>query len=360
MHSSLQNHPPAAWFLVGATAVGKTAVAQYLAERAGAAILSVDAMLVYRGMDIGTAKPSPAERGAVRYYGIDLADPDEPFSTGAWLAKIRAQLTAAGATGSRECLPSIDMTNDLPLNGGRASARAGCPGETSLIAVGGTGLYVRALALGFDAPASDPVRRQYWQDRLESEGLDALRRELTARAPQAAAALADPENPRRVIRALEHVAAHGALPAAWREASTLSLIGLRLPRAALHARIAARVEQMFAAGLIDEVAALRARFPASWGTTHSHTSRGVGHVTARQAIGYAEVCDLLDNRLTREQAMAQIAIRTRQLAKRQETWFRHQADVTWIDIAPDAPVAEIATRVLAAWREHGPTPIRMS
>ena len=81
--------------------------------------------------------------------------------------------------------------------------------------------------------------------------------------------------------------------------------------------------------------------------------------TARQAIGYAEACDLLDNRITREQAVAQIVVRTRQLAKRQETWFRHQAAVTWIEIAPDEPVAAIASRVLAAWREHGPTPIRL-
>ena len=82
--------------------------------------------------------------------------------------------------------------------------------------------------------------------------------------------------------------------------------------------------------------------------------------TACQAIGYAEACDLLDNRITREQAIAQIVVRTRQLAKRQETWFRHQAEVTWIEISADEPVAAMAARVLAAWREHGPTPIRLS
>ena len=259
------------------------------------------------------------------------------------------------------------------------------PTTSSLIAVGGTGLYVRALVHGLDATAADPEQRRRWQARLEREGLASLRRELAARAPQVAAALADPENPRRVIRALEHLDAHGALPGSWRAASRPQLVGLRLPRPVLHARIAARVERMFAAGFLDEVAVLRARFPA-WreafvapdgrgsrgagfendeiglesGCVSYHTSRGVRMATARQAIGYAEVCDLLDNRITRGQAIEQIVVRTRQLAKRQETWFRHQAEVTWVDISADEPVAAIAARVLAAWSEHGPTPIRLS
>ncbi len=260
------------------------------------------------------------------------------------------------------------------------------PDASDLIAVGGTGLYVRALVQGLDASAADPVRRQYWQERLAREGLASLRRELAQCAPQVAAALVDPENPRRVIRALEHVEAHGSQPESWRDAPRPQVVGLHLPRPLLHARIAARVEQMFAAGFLEEVSALRARFPG-W-RVDSHTSRGVrmaagtagvnfsgceksagGQVssvgpeglpaTARQAIGYAEVCDLLDKRITRAQAIEQIVVRTRQLAKRQETWFRHQADVTWIEITPDEPVAAIATRVLAAWREHGPTPIRI-
>ena len=333
--------PSAAWFLVGPTAVGKTAVAQHLAERTGAAILSADAMLVYRGMDIGTAKPLPAERGQVRYFGIDLVAPDESFSTGAWLVAVRAELF--GGAGPP----------DPP------HARA--PQAGGLIVAGGTGLYVRALIHGLDAPAADPARRSYWQERLAREGLEALHRELAARAPQAAVALADPENPRRVIRALEHLDAHGSLPDTWSEAPRPRLVGLHLSRPALHARIAARVERMFAAGFLDEVAALRARFPA-W-TAASVATGGrplVAPATARTAIGYAEACDLLDKRMTRAQAVTQIVVRTRQLAKRQETWFRHQADMTWIEIDPDEPVAAIAERVLAAWREHGPTPIRLS
>ncbi|MEI6211245.1 MAG: tRNA (adenosine(37)-N6)-dimethylallyltransferase MiaA [bacterium] len=362
---------PAAWFLVGATAVGKTAVAQHLAERTGAAILSADAMLVYRGMDIGTAKPAAAERGQVRYFGLDMADPDEPFSAGVWLHRVRAEWMA-----SRDlpCLP------------------AGSPAGSGLLVAGGTGLYVRALTQGLDVPAADPARRSYWQERLAREGLPALWHELIARVPQAGNLLADPENPRRVIRALEHFDSHGALPAGWRTVPRPRLVGLHLPRVSLHARILARVERMFGDGLIEEVQSLRARFPA-WGR-QSHTSGSVRTVaqpaapgksgvgaddivsgdgrpaqagsceglacTACQAIGYAEVCDLLDNRISREQAIAQIAARTRQLAKRQETWFRHQAEVTWIEITPEEPVADMAARVLAAWSEHGPTPIRLS
>ena len=350
MQQQTANTISSAWFLVGATAVGKTAVAQHLAERTGAAILSVDAMLVYRGMDVGTAKPTVAERGAVNYFGLDLVDPDEPFSTGAWLAQVRAQLAVIACGGPRPTATEDERKARLPAS--------------DLIAVGGTGLYVRALVQGLEASAADPARRQYWQERLACEGLDALRRELVQRAPQALASLADPENPRRVIRALEHFEAHGAIPETWREAPRPKVVGLQLPRPALHARIAARVEQMFAHGLLDEVAALRSRYPEAWGAL-SHTSRGVGQVagsmsTARQAIGYAEACDLLDKRLTRAQAIEQIVVRTRQLAKRQETWFRHQADVTWIAVEPDEPVATIAARVLAAWSEHGPTPIRLS
>jgi tRNA dimethylallyltransferase len=350
MQEARQNPVSSAWFLVGATAVGKTGVAQYVAERTGAAILSVDAMLVYRGMDIGTAKPSVVERGAVPYFGIDLADPDEPFSTGNWLQGVRAQLAAA-----RELV----------------FAQPGVAGS-GVLAVGGTGLYVRALTQGLEAAAADPARRQYWQERLAREGLASLQRELAARVPAAIVAGMDEKNPRRVIRALEHLEQYGALPAGWRAEALPRVVGLRLPRAALHIRIAARVAQMFDHGLLAEVEALRRHYPV-WQRPRGDASAGGasavpseitggaagGVATACQAIGYAEVCDLLDKRITREQAIEQMVIRTRQLAKRQETWFRHQAEVTWLDLAPDEPLAAVGARVLAAWSEHGPTPIRL-
>ena len=316
-----------AWFLVGPTAVGKTAVAQAIAEQTGAAVLSADAMLVYRGMDIGTAKPTPAERNGVRTFGLDLVDPDQPFSVGAWIAQVRAQLDADAWFPASAPTPGI------------------LPGPRDLLVAGGTGLYVRALTTGLEATASDPERRRYWTKRLAEEGIEALRRELFSRAPEARDQLEDPDNPRRVVRALEHLDACGMLPTGWRAASLPRLAGIRLARPALHARIAQRIERMFASGLADEVAGLRARYP-SWTET------------ARQAIGYAEVCDWLDGRLTLDQTKEQIAVRTRRLARRQETWFRHQAEMTWIEIAPEETAAAIAARVLAVWREHGPTPIR--
>jgi len=334
-----------AWFLVGPTAVGKTAVAQRLAEQSDAAILSADAMLVYRGMDIGTAKPTPAEQGNVPYFGLNLIDPDQPFSAGAWLAGVRAQMAACGR------LPTADRATGGTLRAG------------DLIVAGGTGLYLRALVAGLDAAAADPDLRQALQLRLAHEGLEALRSELFRRAPATRAGLADPDNPRRVIRALEHIETRGALPAGWLDAPRPRAVGLRLPRPDLHARIAARVEHMFAAGLIDEVVALRARFPA-WAAGQPPSAPDDGCCapvcTACQAIGYAEVSALLDGRLTLAQAKERIAARTRQLAKRQETWLRHQAEVTWLEVTLEEPVDTLAARVLAAWREHGPTEMRWS
>jgi tRNA dimethylallyltransferase len=215
---------------------------------------------------------------------------------------------------------------------------------------GGTGLYVKALIAGLDVEAADPIRRAHWQSVFAAEGVAGLQRELQARDPQILAALADPLNPRRLIRALEQHDAHTPSPAAtsqrWSGQPQPTIVGLRLPRPQLHARIAARVARMFREDLAGEVRALRARYPA-WSAT------------AGRAIGYGEVCDWLDGRLSLEDAREQMVIRTRQLAKRQETWFRHQLQVAWIDIEADEPPAAIAPRVLDAWRQHGPTPIRL-
>ena len=132
---SLAAPPGTAWLLAGPTASGKSAVAQWIAERHGAAVLSADAMLVYRGMDIGTAKPSPAERGGVPYLGLDCVSPGEPFSTGDWLAHARRGLAA------------LDPARPV-------------------IVAGGTGLYFRALLSGLDGEAADPARRVYWREFL--------------------------------------------------------------------------------------------------------------------------------------------------------------------------------------------------
>ena len=223
-----------AFLLAGPTASGKSAAAAVLAREMGAAILNADSMLVYRGMDIGTAKPSAAERAEFRMGGVDLVSPDEEFSAGAWLR-------AAGAWAA-----------ELP------------EGEPIVVA-GGTGLYFSALLRGLDRawtkpPPSYPV--------------------------------------------------------------------LRIDRAVLRGRIAARLDEMFMEGLEREKAALRGRYPSF--------SR-----TAALAIGYRDGDD-----------RDKIFTRTCQFAKRQVTWFRHQATAIWIDVGESAE--ETAANVREVWKEHGP------
>lgn len=304
-----------AWILAGATATGKTAAAQILAERRGLPILSADSMLVYRGLDIGTAKPPPEERGAVAYFGMDLADPDEPFSTGAW------------------------------LEAARRAADAAAPGP--LIAAGGTGLYLKALTEGLDGRPAPAGIREQWRRFFQEKGAEALRRELSGRWPEAAGRLADAENPRRLLRAAEQLDAFGKLPDGWAAGSRPPpppFPVLRMDRGLLRERIARRVDQMFDRGWVEEVRALRARFP-------------VWSETARKAIGYAEVLALLDGDLSLPEAKEKIAARTRRLAKRQETWFRHQARAVCIDVRPGDSPGTVAGRVEEIWREHGPADI---
>jgi tRNA dimethylallyltransferase len=316
-----------AFILAGATATGKTAAAQILAEEMGCRILSADAMLVYKGMDIGTAKPSVVERGAVPYAGIDLVTPAEPFSTGLWIEAAAQALMPPPAPAN----PPVQVQ-----------------AQTSLIVVGGTGLYIKALTDGIQSAVSQPDIRAKWQMVFEREGIDGLQAALRQLAPGALETLADPANPRRLLRALEHVEAHGTLPDQWKkeDSATASVVVLTLPREQLHRRIALRVDQMFRAGFIEEVRALRSAYP-SWSST------------AAKAIGYAEVCGLLDNTLTQEQAREKIIIRTRQLAKRQETWFRHQTRAQWLLLTETDTPQAIAERVRNLWRDHGPTTIRV-
>lgn len=302
-----------AWILAGATASGKSAVAQILAEKLGCAIISADAMSVYKGMDIGTAKPGEAERARVKYFGLDLTTPDQSFSTGLWLADVS-----------------------------RAAAAAGPEPGCRLIAAGGTGLYINAVTRGLGGRAADPAARARWHSLFESGGVAALRAAITARAPDALDRLADPDNPRRLIRALEHIDASGALPASWSgPLGAPPVTVLRLPRAHLHDRIRRRVAAMFRQGFAEEVRALCRQFP-QWSPT------------ASKAIGYAEVRAMLEGAMTPDAALERTVTRTRQLAKRQETWFRHQSNAVWIDITDNDPPAQVADLVLQKWREHGP------
>lgn len=302
-----------AFLLVGPTAVGKTAVAHQLARQDGYDILSADSMAIYRGMDVGTAKPTAAERAQVAYAGIDLADPGETFNVGSYLAHARVAVSAAAARGR------------------------------PLLVVGGTGLYIKCLTAGLTAaPGAQPEVRARYQGLFEREGVAGLQDALRKRAPERLAALADPRNPRRLLRALElaeigHVAAVDSAPAARPH-----LLGLQMDMAHLQERIAARVTAMYAGGLLEEARWLRERTP-------------VLSATAAHAIGYAEAFQVLDGQLDEKSARLLTAQRTRQLAKRQLTWFRHQATMTWIDVNPHMSIADMAAAVRAHWNLHGPT-----
>ena len=311
--------PRQAFFLVGPTAVGKTAVAHELARRMDAVLLSADSMLVYRGMDVGTAKPSLAERAEFDYRGLDLVDPDKPFSVGDYLAAVRAEL-AARPVASRP-----------------------------ILVVGGTGLYVDCLCRGLSSrPAANPALRGELEALFRTGGVEGLQAELDRRAPGRRAELADARNPRRLIRAIELAAAgiHSAAALQRLAGDRPRLVGLRMDPDLLKRRIEMRVLAMYAGGLLEEADGLRARFPQL-------------APTAMQAIGYAEAWRVLEGASTTAAAIEATAVRTRQLAKRQLTWFRHQADVHWVDVAPETSVAGIASAVQAHWKNDGPTSLQL-
>ena len=282
--------------LAGATATGKSAVAQLLAERIGGVILSADAMLVYRSLDIGTAKPSAAERGNVPYFGIDCVTPAEDFSAAMWLNEAE-----------------------------RASASS-----APCIVAGGTGLYFSALLRGLDpSPPSNPALRA----TLEALPLEALQARLAATGRT----IADPSNPRRLVRALEILESGGELPGGWQEKVKPALTALTWDRAVLHQRIARRVEEMYAAGLLVEAERARTLYP-QWSRT------------AAQAIGYAEAFAVLDGTMSLAEAKERTVIRTRQLARRQEVYLRGQFEVTWIRGESGDTVESLAEKVAQEWQ----------
>lgn len=307
--------PAQAWFLVGPTAAGKTDIAHDLARTRGAWILSADSMTVYRGLDLGTAKPTAAQRAEVRYFGLDLRDPDQPFSVADFLEAARIAFAEAESAGR------------------------------PMIVVGGSGLYVRCLLEGLrpGAPADAGIRSEA-DALLARGGLAALQDRVRAQAPAHFAALADVENPRRLIRAWEQATAGQPVEDTW-QGPRPRLAGVRYSREELHRRIERRVAALFAAGLVEETRALRARFPV-WSDT------------AAQAIGYAEALTHLENGVTVQQAMDRTAQRTRQLARRQLTWFRHQAEVEWVEASPHMPLAAQVQAVGQAWERHGITTLR--
>ena len=297
------------WYLTGATAVGKTAVGIALAERLGAEIVSLDSMAIYRGMDIGTAKPSAAERAAVPHHLVDIVDPVDEFS-------VAQYVEAAGKA----------------VEGIRVRGR-------EVLFVGGTSLYLKSLLRGlFEGPPADWKLREEIEQELELVGQQALYQRLRQVDPVAAANI-HPRDTRRLIRALEVYRATGE-PISHqqlqfeegRPAEECRVFVLRRTREELHARIEARVNGMIAAGLVDEVRKLTAG------------GRQLGR-TARQAVGYREALDHLAGELNHAEMVEQIKFRSRRFAKRQGTWFRSLSECRFVDIAGEVDADAVATAI---------------
>lgn len=295
-------------YLAGPTASGKTAVGVELARRLGAEVVALDSMTLYRGMDVGTAKPTPAERGGVPHHLIDVLDPWEAASVAdyrSWAASTAAEVERRGRR---------------------------------VLFVGGTALYLKALLRGlFDGPAADPELRRQFEEEADRQGNAALHARLAAVDPLAAARL-HPNDRRRVVRALEVATRTGRPLSDWqrehdRPAAGVSVVALERPRAELCGRIDRRVVAMFQDGLVDEVQRLQAG------------PRPLGPVPA-QGVGYREVLDLLAGHASLEQTVSRVQARTRQFAKRQATWFRGLAEVRAWPVHGDEPAASIADRLV--------------
>ena len=279
--------------VVGATATGKSELAMALAGELSGEIVNADALQVYRGFDVGTAKPGPEERARVPHHLIDVLDPHERWSAGEFARRARAAVA-----GIRE--------------------RGNVP-----IVVGGSGLYLRALFEGISPiPPGDPEVRSELRRALEEEGLPALAAELARVDPQTAARLGAGDT-QRILRALEVARVSGRPLSSWiaeqpfgtQRVDALRL-GLTLPRTVLYDRIAGRVARMVERGWVEEVARL--------------LDRGLDPgLPAFQAIGYRQLVRHLEGEWSLEQAIGETVKATRRFAKRQETWFRREPDVTW-------------------------------
>lgn len=298
-----------AWFLTGPTAGGKTQVGIDLSRALDAEIISLDSMAVYRDMDIGTAKPTAAERQAVTHHLVDICDPHENFSVAQYLKHAR---TAAGQIRSR---------------------------SRRVLFVGGTPLYLKALLRGlFVGPPADWALRKQLAEIAREQGSEALHRRLTEIDPAAARRL-HANDTRRLMRAIEVYEKTGQPMSELqkqfehaRPACELRVFVLDWPREQLLGRINARVEHMFATGLVQEVQ----------GLLQSESPLGR---TARQAVGYREVLEHLGGVRSLEETIELVKLRTRQFAKRQMTWYRSLSECRFVPVsAADSP-RDIAERI---------------
>jgi tRNA dimethylallyltransferase len=298
-----------ALYLTGPTASGKTAVGVELAGRLGADAIAMDSMTLYRGMDIGTAKPTLDERGGVPHHLIDVLDPWEAASVADYRAWAGRAIEAIEAKGRRALF------------------------------VGGTPLYLKALLRGlFEGPPADPDRRRALEDEADREGAIALHARLAAFDPTTASRL-HPNDRRRVVRALEVIEATG-LPLSALQAeherpapSEVPFFALERPRPELVGRINRRVVAMFEAGLVEEVRSL------------VEAPRPI-HPVPAQGVGYREVIESLEGRRESPgEVIARVQARTRQFSKRQATWFRGLAEVSPWPVEPGESAGEIAARL---------------
>ncbi|WP_223302826.1 tRNA (adenosine(37)-N6)-dimethylallyltransferase MiaA [Halotalea alkalilenta] len=302
-----QDPRPLAIFLMGPTAAGKTDAAIALHERLGCELISVDSAMIYRQMDIGTAKPSAQELARAPHRLIDILDPAQTYS-------------------------AADFRRDALVEMAAITARGRIP-----LLVGGTMLYFKTLLEGNGGlPPSDPALRAALEAEAQSRGLAELHRELAALDPQSAARI-HPNDPQRLLRALEvqrqtgrslteHWRAQRFEPLPWR---VLQLALVPGERAALHARIEARFDAMLAAGLVEEVAALRARGDLS------------AAMPSMRSVGYRQLWRYLDGKCDWATMRAQGIIATRQLAKRQLTWLRSWPELHTVEVPRDDIVAAL-------------------
>ena len=284
--------------VVGPTASGKSRLAMSLAARFSGEIVSCDALQMYRGMDVGTAKPTGAERALIPHHMLDLRAPGEDFSAGDYMKLAREKLT------------SIRDRGNIPL------------------VAGGTGFYLRSLIDGlFEGPSRSDELRARMREIIRRRGPARLHRALSRVDPRSAARIS-PADPSRIIRAYEVYLLTGKAISRWHEEKPDRLAGFRWlklgiswPRQELYRRIDLRVEAMFQACFVEEVRNLLASYPRD---CHSF-----------KAIGYRQIADCLDGRYSREEALRATQQESRRYAKRQLTWFRGMPDVIWLDASRD-------------------------
>ncbi|MGB6364392.1 MAG: tRNA (adenosine(37)-N6)-dimethylallyltransferase MiaA [Thermoanaerobaculia bacterium] len=301
--------------ILGPTAVGKSALGLQLAEQIDGEIINADALQVYRGFDVGTAKPTPEERRRVRHHLIDILDPDERFSAGDFARR------------ARHAIEDIGQRAKVP------------------IVVGGSGLYLRALLEGIaEIPPIDPRLTGYLRRQLAADGLAKQRLQLGMLDAETADRLA-PGDTQRTLRALAVALGTGRPLTAWiadrpfgRQPLPALRIGLTLPRAILYDRIADRVRSMVQEGWVEEVVEL--------------LDRGLSpSLPAFQAIGYRQLAGVARGRATLEEAIAETIRATTRFAKRQATWYRNEKNITWF--SADEIERELP-QIVAIWNESGP------